>query len=50
MGVTIGNKNKSIDMGYCGFNRLKTTIADLSKKLKEHPHFFKWGMNFSHKT
>lgn len=29
MGVTIGNKEKELDCGYAGFNRLRTHIAGL---------------------
>lgn len=37
MGVTIECKNKSINMGYFGFNRLRTTIGDLlPNDLAEH--------------
>ena len=30
MGVTIESKNRSIDMGYIGFNRLRTKVAELA--------------------
>jgi hypothetical protein len=32
MGVTIGNKNRSIDMGYGGFYNLRCTVAGLLSK------------------
>ena len=37
MGVTLESKNFSIDMGYIGFNRLRTKVAHLvEKELGEH--------------
>lgn len=30
MGVTIESKNKSIDLGYAGFNNLRTKVAELT--------------------
>lgn len=47
MGVTIESKNYSIDMGYDGFKRLRTKIAELTteeiakhyKHLDDAPHF-----------
>ena len=37
MGITIESKNYSIDMGYCGFNRLRQKITDLTgKEIGEH--------------
>lgn len=30
MGITIRSKNKSIDMGYAGFNKLRTKVAELT--------------------
>lgn len=45
MGVTINSKNKSIDMGYGGFNRLRTTIGDLlPQDLAEHYKELEKGM------
>lgn len=32
MGVTIEGKNKSIDLGYGGFNNLRTKVAELTEK------------------
>ena len=32
MGVTIESKNKSIDLGYNGFNKLRTKIAELASE------------------
>jgi hypothetical protein len=47
MGVTICSKNKSIDLGYFGFNFLRTKVADLAgedigehyRKLNTAPYF-----------
>lgn len=37
MGVTINSKNKSIDLGYIGFNRLRKKIAELiNEEIAEH--------------
>lgn len=37
MGVTINSKNKSIDLGYFGFNRLRTKIAGLiNNEISKH--------------
>lgn len=37
MGLTIKSKNKSIDMGYFGFKRMRDSIAELlPEDLKEH--------------
>lgn len=37
MGVTIESKNKSIDLGYSGFNRLRTKISELiNEEIAEH--------------
>lgn len=37
MGLTINSKNKSIDLGYFGFNRLRTKIAELTnEEIAEH--------------
>jgi hypothetical protein len=37
MGVTINSKNKSIDLGYMGFNRLRTKVAELiNDEIAEH--------------
>lgn len=30
MGITVESKNYSIDMGYHGFNRLRTKVAELT--------------------
>lgn len=32
MGVTLESKNKSIDLGYFGFNKLRTKIAELTER------------------
>lgn len=32
MGITIDSKNKSIDLGYGGFNRLRTKVAELANE------------------
>lgn len=37
MGVTISGVNKSIDLGYFGFNRLRTKVAELiNDEIAEH--------------
>jgi hypothetical protein len=37
MGVTIHSKNNSLDLGYMGFNRLRTKIAELiNDEILEH--------------
>lgn len=37
MGVTIDSKNKSIDLGYGGFNRLRNKISELvNSEIAEH--------------
>lgn len=37
MGITITSKNKSIDMGYFGFNKLRTKISELiNDEIAEH--------------
>ncbi|WP_160693406.1 hypothetical protein [Clostridium sp. C2-6-12] len=37
MGVTIDSKNKSIDLGYGGFNRLRNKISELvNNEIAEH--------------
>lgn len=37
MGVTINSKNNSIDLGYMGFNRLRTKVAELiNDEIAEH--------------
>ncbi|WP_428817122.1 hypothetical protein ACQR2L_09715 [Clostridium butyricum] len=37
MGVTIDSKNKSIDLGYGGFNRLRNKISELvNSEISEH--------------
>lgn len=37
MGVTINSKNKSIDLGYFGFKRLRTKVSELvNSEIAEH--------------
>lgn len=37
MGVTINSKNKSIDLGYMGFNNLRSKVAELiNEEIAEH--------------
>lgn len=37
MGVTINSKNKSMDLGYLGFNRLRIKVAELiNDEIAEH--------------
>lgn len=45
MGVTIDSKNHSIDMGYGGFNNLRTKVAELTgKEIFEHYKNLEKGM------
>lgn len=45
MGLTISSKNHSIDMGYCGFSRLRTKVAELTgKEIGNHYHKLSDGM------
>ena len=42
MGVTISSKTKEIDLGYFGFNRLRTKVAELcNKEIFDHYNHLK---------
>lgn len=48
MGVTISSENKSIDMGYFGFDRLRTSVCNLlPQDILEHYHELDKGMFLS---
>lgn len=45
MGVTLSNGKKSIDMGYMGFNKLRTTVAEITgKEIGDHYKCLEKGM------
>ncbi|PWL51806.1 MAG: hypothetical protein DBY38_12740 [Clostridium cadaveris] len=44
MGVTIRSKNKSIDLGYFGFRRLRIKVAELTNfEIEEHYRYLEQG-------
>lgn len=48
MGVSVYSKNRSIDMGYVGFQRLRKTISELCPKpIAEHYAFLLDGLIYS---